>query len=120
MTCCILAVDDEPALLDIVALALEAFPCRIELASNGIEGLRKVKEVKPDLVLLDIMMPGMDGWQALEHIRQLTNVPVIMLSALASDSDVARAMSLGANDYLIKPITIMTLRTRAKKLLPRH
>lgn len=119
MTCCILAVDDEPALLDIVALALAKFQCKIELASDGAEGLRKVKEVNPDLVVLDIMMPGMDGWQALEHIRKITNVPVIMLSALASADDVSKAMALGADDYLIKPVTINMLRSRAEKLLRR-
>lgn len=117
MTSCILAIDDEPALLDIITLALEPLQYEVRLAHNGAEGLHKVKEFKPDLILLDIMMPKMDGWEALGQIRQLSNVPVIMLSARVSDDTEARALEAGANDYIAKPVSIAKLRIHVNKLL---
>jgi DNA-binding response OmpR family regulator len=100
----ILVVDDDPDLLLLlrVTLAAEEFQCL--LARNGEDAVRELRAEEPDLVLLDIMMPVMDGWQVLEQIEEWeTRTPVIVVSAKASEADVARALELGAVDYVTKP-----------------
>jgi DNA-binding response OmpR family regulator len=100
----ILVVDDDPDLLLLlrVTLAAEEFQCL--LARNGEDAVRELQAEGPDLVLLDIMMPVMDGWQVLEQIEEWgTRTPVIVVSAKASEADVARALELGAVDYVTKP-----------------
>ena len=100
----ILVVDDDPDLLLLlrVTLAAEDFQCL--LARNGEDAVRELQLEKPDLVLLDIMMPVMDGWQVLRQVAEWDiQIPVIVVSAKASETDVARALELGAVDYVTKP-----------------
>jgi two-component system alkaline phosphatase synthesis response regulator PhoP len=102
----ILVVDDEPGIVDIARANLEGYGYIVIAAHDGEEALEKVKTEKPDLVVLDILMPEMDGWDVLEQIEsdtELAGIPVIMLTARASDEDVLRGLETGAVEYMTKP-----------------
>ncbi|MCL4370272.1 MAG: response regulator [Chloroflexi bacterium] len=102
----ILVVDDEPGIVDIAKANLEGHGFIVVEAYDGEDALRKVKEEKPDLVVLDILMPEMDGWDVLERIEadpELSGIPVIMLTARVSDEDVLRGLERGAVEYMTKP-----------------
>lgn len=102
----ILVVDDEPGIVDIAKANLEGFGYSVIPAYDGEEALKKVKEEMPDLVVLDILMPEMDGWEVLERIEsdpELSGIPVIMLTARVSDEDVLRGLEAGAVEYMTKP-----------------
>jgi DNA-binding response OmpR family regulator len=104
MTTRILVVDDDPDLLLLlrVTLATEDFQCL--LARNGQDALRELELEQPDVILLDIMMPVIDGWEVIRRVAEhRPGTPVIVVSAKASETDVARALELGAADYIIKP-----------------
>jgi DNA-binding response OmpR family regulator len=108
----ILVVDDDPRLLHIVAMYLGIEGYDVKTAANGEEGLREVETHQPDLIILDIMMPGMDGIETCRRIRsnpQTVNVPVLMFSALSGDDDVERARLAGANHLITKPFNLVGL-----------
>jgi DNA-binding response OmpR family regulator len=100
----ILVVDDDPDLLLLLRVTLAAEDFQSLLARNGEDALREIENEQPDLVLLDIMMPVVDGWQVLRKItEQGLATPVVVVSAKASEADVAQALELGAVDYVTKP-----------------
>src|SRR5215204_145258 len=99
----ILVVDDEPDLLNAVRLYLEDEGYQVLTATNGEEALAKVRTRLPDLIVLDVMMPEMNGFEALGEIRRVSNVPVIMLTVKGEESDKVRGLGLGADDYVTKP-----------------
>lgn len=99
----ILVVDDEAEIRDVLRLYLEKDGYEVVEAADGMEALEVCKRAKPDLVILDIMMPGIDGYRVLRNVRQNSNIPVIMLSAKNSDSDKILGLDLGADDYIVKP-----------------
>ena len=108
----ILVVDDDPRLLHIVAMYLGIEGYDVASASNGEEGLKQVDEHKPELVILDIMMPGMDGVEACRRIRanpETAHIPVLMFSALSGDDDVERARLAGATHLITKPFNLVGL-----------
>ncbi|HLY32438.1 MAG TPA: response regulator transcription factor [Ktedonobacterales bacterium] len=115
----VLVVDDEPRLLDVVRMNLEVEGYRVITAANGYEALDRLKADLPDLVALDVMMPDMDGFTTLEHIREVSNVPVIMLTVRQEESDRIRGLEIGADDYLTKPYSSRELQSRIKALLRR-
>jgi two-component system, OmpR family, KDP operon response regulator KdpE len=115
----ILAVDDEPKMTRFIRLNLELEGYRVSEATDGIEALRKVRDELPDLVLLDVMMPEMDGFETLEHIRETSNVPVIMLTVKGEEEDKVHGLELGADDYVTKPFSARELSSRIKALLRR-
>jgi two-component system KDP operon response regulator KdpE len=115
----ILVVDDEPRMLRFVRMNLELEGYLITTAANGMEALKAVREELPDLVLLDVMMPEMDGYETLEHIRQTSSVPVIMLTVKAEEEDKVRGLELGADDYVTKPFSPRELASRVKAALRR-
>lgn len=115
----ILAVDDEPKMIGIIRMNLELEGYRVSEAHNGLEALKKVREELPDLVLLDIMMPDMDGFETLRRIREFSNVPVIMLTVKGEEEDKVRGLELGADDYVTKPFSPRELSSRIKALLRR-
>ena len=115
----ILIVDDEPRMIKFIRLNLELEGYRVSEASNGLEALNKVRTELPDLVLLDVMMPEMDGFETLEHIREISNVPVIMLTVKAEEEDKVRGLELGADDYVTKPFSPRELASRIKAVLRR-
>ncbi len=108
----ILVVDDDPRLLHIVAMYLGIEGYDVASASNGEEGLKQVDEHRPELVILDIMMPGMDGVEACRRIRanpETAHIPVLMFSALSGDDDVERARLAGATHLITKPFNLVGL-----------
>ncbi len=115
----ILVVDDEPRMVRFVRMNLELEGYRVSTASNGVEAIDKVREELPDLVILDIMMPEMDGFETLERIRQVSSIPVIMLTVKAEEEDKVRGLELGADDYVTKPFSPRELVSRVKAALRR-
>ena len=100
----ILVIDDDPAMTELLKMILEPTEARVILSNTGIDGVEKVNLTNPDIVILDLMMPGMDGWQACQTIREISRVPIMILSVLDNPGLVARALDLGADDYLVKPV----------------
>ena len=115
----ILVVDDEPRMVRFVRMNLELEGYQVTTAANGMEALDKVREELPDLVLLDVMMPELDGYETLERIRQVSSVPVIMLTVKAEEEDKVRGLELGADDYVTKPFSPRELASRVKAALRR-
>jgi DNA-binding response OmpR family regulator len=115
----ILAVDDEPKMIRFIRMNLELEGYRVSEATNGMEALEKTREELPDLVLLDVMMPDMNGFETLQHIRETSNVPVIMLTVQSEEEDIVRGLALGADDYVTKPFSPRELTSRIKALLRR-
>jgi two-component system KDP operon response regulator KdpE len=115
----VLIVDDEPRMIKFIRLNLDLEGYRVIEASNGLEALEKVRTELPDLVLLDVMMPEIDGFETLERIREISNVPVIMLTVKADEEDKVRGLELGADDYVTKPFSPRELSSRIKAVLRR-
>jgi DNA-binding response OmpR family regulator len=115
----ILVVDDEARLIDLIRMNLELEGFRVLEAANGYEALERLKEDLPDLIILDVMMPEMDGFETLKHIREVSTVPVMMLTVRQEEGDRIRGLDLGADDYLTKPFSPRELLSRTKALLRR-
>ena len=115
----ILAVDDEETMLKLLRINLPVDGYRVITASNGTSALELLEEYEPDLVLLDIMMPGLDGFRVLDLIRQRSGIPVIMLTARADVTTVRDTLALGADDYVRKPFSILELTARIRAKLRR-
>jgi DNA-binding response OmpR family regulator len=117
----ILIVDDDPRLLHIVAMYLGIEGYEVSTAENGEDGLAKVEARAPDLVILDIMMPGMDGIETCRRIRghpPTAATPIVMFSALSSDDDIERARVAGANHLITKPFNLVGLGSVVKTFFP--
>ncbi len=115
----ILVVDDEPDLVHAVRLYLEMEGFLVFAASNGYEALEKVREKLPDLVVLDVMMPEMDGFETLKRIREAHHTPVIMLTVRGEEADKVRGLQMGADDYVTKPFSQRELLSRIQAVLRR-
>jgi DNA-binding response OmpR family regulator len=108
----VLAVDDDPTILRLLEVNLEMDGHEVHTATDGQEALDRVDEVHPDVVILDVMMPNLDGWQVCERLREderFADLPVIFLSARAQESDVTRGDDAGADAYVTKPFDPMAL-----------
>ncbi|MEW6402153.1 MAG: response regulator transcription factor [Chloroflexota bacterium] len=114
-----LVVDDEKPLLDFVRKNLEVRGYKVVTASNGLEALAIFKHEQIDLVILDVMMPHMDGLETTRRIRETSSVPIIILTALGEEADKVRAFDLGVDDYLTKPFGVGELLGRIKAVLRR-
>jgi two-component system response regulator RpaA len=115
-------VDDEPVIQDLVQEILEADECDIWLASDGEEALAQVAAMRPDLVLLDMLIPKLDGFGVLERLRgdeRTADLPVIMLTAVSDVESTQRGFQLGATDYMEKPFSPAQLRARVREWLQR-
>jgi len=116
----ILIVDDDPAQVRLVEMILDNNGYHVFKASGGREALRIIFEQKPDLVLLDVVMPGMDGWQTCSRIREVTDIPIIMLTGQKnSEEDIVRGLEYGADEYLSKPLGNRELAARVRAALRR-
>lgn len=115
----VLVVDDEQSLRNFVRRNLEIRHYRIHTAANGLEALAIFQNYSIDLVILDLMMPHMDGLEAIRRIRQSSYVPIIVLSALSEEEDKIKALQLGADDYLTKPFGVGELLARVQAVLRR-
>ncbi|HEX9106544.1 MAG TPA: response regulator [Longimicrobiales bacterium] len=116
----ILVVDDDPSSLDIVRTFLEARGYRVATAHDGKEALSQMEEVRPCLVLLDVMMPGMDGWEVARVIKNHPDfgpVRIVMLTARSDFTDKQQGLRSGADDYIVKPIRLEDLGTRVERNL---
>ena len=115
----VLVADDDRDLRDLVGFTLTQAGYLVIKAADGIGALRSVAEEAPDLVILDINMPGASGFQVCEAVRRNSRVPIMMLTVRGEEEDLVRALELGADDYLTKPFSPRTLLARAKALLRR-
>ena len=115
----ILVVDDEPRMVRFVRMNLDLEGYKVTEAGSGIETLEKVRDELPDLVLLDVMMPEMDGFETLERLREISTVPVIMLTVKGEEEDRIRGLELGADDYVTKPFSPRELASRIRAVLRR-
>ena len=116
----VLVVDDEKLIRDVIKeyLLLEGF--EVDEASNGLEAVDKVKQQDFDLIIMDIMMPEMNGYEAYQKIREMKDIPALMLSAKGEEYDKLQGFKLGIDDYVVKPFSIKELMARVKVILMRH
>jgi DNA-binding response OmpR family regulator len=115
----ILMIDDDAALLRLTELNLVKVGFRVVTAQDGIHGLQMLERERPTLVLLDVSMPKLDGWETCRLIREVSDVPIIMLTARDAEADAARGLDLGADDYLTKPFGFVELQARIRAALRR-
>ena len=115
----ILLVDDDKTLLSFLSEYLQGVEYAVLAAANGTEALRMVYRERPDLVVLDVMMPGMDGWELVARLRELADFPIILLSAKSSEADKLRGFRLGVDDYVTKPFSFAELAARIQAVLAR-
>jgi DNA-binding response OmpR family regulator len=115
----ILLIDDSESERAIVSSRLEQHGYAVSNATDGTDGLRKLYDLKPSLILLDVVMPGLNGWQALERIREVSDVPVIMLTSRDSELERVRGLRGGADDYIAKPFSAAELVARVEAVLRR-
>lgn len=115
----ILVVDDEPNIVDLVTMYLEREGYRVESATDGAQALKQIQELEPALVVLDLMLPEMDGFEVCRQTRLNSDVPIIMLTARDDDVDKIVGLELGADDYLTKPFNARELVARVKAILRR-
>jgi len=116
----ILIIEDESDILEILRSFLTTQGYEVTATSSGTEGLRQFTEVEPDLVLLDVILPGKNGWEVLKEIRAQSDTPVIMLTALGRIDDKVKGLSQGADDYIKKPFDLEEMKARIEAVLRRY
>lgn len=115
----ILVVDDRQEMAWLLKRALTEEGYEVEVAHDGQEGLKQAHAFRPDLIVLDVMMPGMNGWDMLRRLREFSNVPVIILTAVKAEDDKVYGLNIGADDYVTKPVGIRELVARIQATLRR-
>jgi len=115
----ILIIDDDLTLIDLLSHSLEKAGYKVLSATNGIDGLQMLYKNKADLVILDVMMPRMDGWETCARIREISDVPIIMLTAKDKEEDTLKGFQCGVDDYVTKPFSCAELTARVKAVLQR-
>ncbi|HWR45535.1 response regulator transcription factor [Sporomusa sp.] len=117
--CRILIIDDEPKILRFISANLKSLGYEPHIFQNGLDALDNFDALDPELILLDIMMPGLDGFELLKRLRTFSNVPVIVLTARGNANDKVHGLNMGADDYLTKPFSLDELFARVKAVLRR-
>ena len=115
----LLVVDDEPNIVKGLKFSLEQDGFTVDTALDGMEGFQKASNAQYDLIILDVMLPGIDGMEVLSRLRQQSRVPVLMLTAKGEDMDKILGLEYGADDYMTKPFNILELKARVKAVLRR-
>jgi two-component system, OmpR family, KDP operon response regulator KdpE len=115
----ILVVDDDPGILTAIKQALITHHYEVRTASDGVEAMALFQQASPDLILLDLMMPRMDGLEVCRRVRALDNTPILILSVKGGEADIVAALDLGADDYLVKPFRLAELLARVRAILRR-
>lgn len=115
----VLAIDDDPAITELLALLLGAYGYIVITANSSEYGLNVIRETHPDIVIMDLMMPGMDGCQICSQVRTFSNIPILILSALDDPGMAAKSLDAGADDYLTKPFTTSVLVAHLNNLVRR-
>lgn len=116
----VLVIDDDINICELIRLYLEKEGYEVQPVYNGIKGLEVFKEFTPNIVVLDIMLPGIDGWQVCREIRKISSIPIIMLTAKGETFDKVLGLELGADDYMVKPFEPKELVARVKAVLRRY
>ena len=115
----VLVIDDDQAMTEMLRLVLEPNAFDVHEAHSGPEGIDAARQLKPEVIVLDLLMPGMDGWEVCKEIRTFSQVPILVLSAISKPGIIARALDEGADDYLLKPMPSNVLIAHLKKLARR-
>lgn len=116
----ILIIEDDDSIATLTRLQLEGRSFLVQIARNGTDGLRQAYAWQPDLILLDIMMPDMDGWTVCQRLREMNDVPIIFVTAMGQERNIVRGLQLGADDYITKPFSTKELQARIEAVLRRH
>ena len=116
----ILVIDDDLAITELMSMLLKTHGFDVITTNSGAEGVKLVKEKNPSVVILDLMMPDMDGWQVSKAIRAFNNVPILILSAINDPSMVASVLDTGADDFLVKPVPSSVLVAHIRKMVRRN
>jgi two-component system KDP operon response regulator KdpE len=120
MDATILIIEDEQDFVYLLRRKLQDEGYRILSACDGVQGVQVAQKQHPDLVLLDVMMPRMNGWETCRRIRELTDVPIILVTALGGDENTVRGLEMGADDYIVKPFSLAELAARIRAALRRY
>ncbi|MDO8442658.1 MAG: response regulator [bacterium] len=115
----ILVIDDDPAITEIMSMLLKTHGFDVITANSGSKGIDLVRENNPGVVLLDLMMPDMDGWQVCKVVRKFSNVPILILSAINDPCAVASVLDAGADDFLVKPVPSSVIVAHIRKMVRR-
>jgi DNA-binding response OmpR family regulator len=115
----LLIIDDDEKLVEAIELYLSRAGYHIVTASDGLQGMQQMYSQRPGLIILDVMMPKMDGWETCRRIREISDVPIIMLTARGQESDRVMGLKLGADDYVAKPFSLKELEARVEAVLRR-
>jgi DNA-binding response OmpR family regulator len=113
----ILVIDDDIAITELMSMLLKTHGFDVITTNSGAEGVKLVEQKNPNVVLLDLMMPDMDGWQVSKAIRTFSNVPILILSAINDPSMVASVLDTGADDFLVKPVPSSVLVAHIRKMV---
>ena len=113
----ILVIDDDLAITELMSMLLKTHGFEVITTNSGADGIRLVKEKLPNVVLLDLMMPDLDGWQVSKAIRAFSNVPILILSAINDPTMVASVLDAGADDFLVKPVPSSVLVANIRKMV---
>ena len=116
----LLIVDDDPKIRDLLRLYVEREGHRAVFAADGVQALAVARQQRPALILLDVMLPGLDGFEVCRRLREESDVPIMLLTARSGDSDKVVGLDLGADDYVVKPFSPRELMARIRALLRRH
>ena len=116
----ILVIDDDAAITELMSMLLKTFGFEVLTTNIGEEGIRIAREANPNVILLDLMMPDLDGWQVCKEIRKTSTVPILILSAINDPRTVASVLDVGADDFLVKPVPSGVLVANIKKLIRRN
>ena len=115
----VLTIDDDTAITELLAMLLRTHGYEVKTVNSGEEGVEAIKKYNPHVVILDLMMPGLDGWQVCKTVREFSNVPIVILSALDDPAMIASALDAGADDYLVKPVSSSILVAHLNRLIRR-
>ena len=115
----VLLIDDDPDVGRLVEIILRSIDLTVYQSYTGLDGLKKSYEIHPDLVILDVMMPGLSGFEVCERLREMSSVPILMLTAFSSEKEMLRGFSVGADDFVKKPFNKNELEARVRSLLRR-
>lgn len=115
----VLLIDDDQATCNLYKFSLERLGFDVKIALNGIDGLKIAYKYQPQVILLDIMLPELSGWEICQRLREMCDVPIIMLTALDKQEFIIKGLNLGADDYLVKPVTYIELAARIRATLRR-
>lgn len=112
----VLVIDDDPILTNFLKDSLSRSAFEVFVSNSGTEGIKIIHQIQPDVVVLDLMMPGMTGWEVCQAIRMFSQVPILILSAVVDHELVMQALDNGADDYIVKPVATNVLVSRLRRL----